>query len=116
MVIVVEAFFRWGESEVDSFLFTEGEVFFERLRVVFEVGGFVKLDRIDENRDRDGAFRTYFLTGRPQKLEVSFMERSHSWNESERLRHFLQQFSYRVDVRASCDHLRECPRGPQKVL
>ena len=39
------------EGEIDAFLFAEGQVIFERLGIILEILGAVKLDGIDENGD-----------------------------------------------------------------
>lgn len=55
MVFLVEGFFLWSEGKVDSFRFTEGEIFFERLWVIFKIRCLVKLDGVDENGNSNGS-------------------------------------------------------------
>jgi hypothetical protein len=49
MVGVVEKVFVRSEGEIDSFLFTEDEVIFERAGVVTQIGVAIELDRINKN-------------------------------------------------------------------
>ena len=104
----VEAGDFGDESEVHSFLLTEGEVLFERLGVVLEILGAVELDGVYENGDGDGSLGTYFFSGGPDELEMPLMEGSHRGNQGEGTGRSLKRFPYRVDVWEAGDHLSEC--------
>jgi len=96
------------EGEIDSFLFAEGEVVFERLGIISEILGAVELDGIDENGDGDRSAGADVPAGGPDELKVSFMQGSHGGNQGEGPGGGLEGLVERGDVREAGDHWSEC--------
>lgn len=108
MIGLVERLFFWEEGHIDARGCAQGEIIFQGLRVIREVGDAVELDGIDKDRDRHGSLWANEFAGCTEEFEVSLVQGSHGGDQNERAWHFLQGGPYRVDVSDPCEHLSEC--------
>ena len=85
------------EHQIDTGPFAGGDVLVERTRVIFQIIRAIKLHRVDENGYRHRAAWTSKASGLADQRQMSLMQGSHGWHQTQRARQGLELFPQGLD-------------------